>query len=53
MYLLVKKLEALNSFTCFKTMVDKETGLFVKCLRTDKGGEFNLNFANKIGSRGS
>jgi hypothetical protein len=27
-------------------MVEKETGLFVKCLRTDRGGEFNSNEFN-------
>ena len=46
MYFLVEKLEALNSFKCFKTMVEKEVGLFVKCLRIDRGGEFNSNEFN-------
>uniref|UniRef100_A0A2N9G6A8 Integrase catalytic domain-containing protein n=5 Tax=Fagus sylvatica TaxID=28930 RepID=A0A2N9G6A8_FAGSY len=45
-YFLVEKSEALNSFKCFKTMVEKETGLFVKCFRTDRGGEFNSNEFN-------
>lgn len=38
-----EKSEALNFFKCFKSMVEKETGLSVKCLRTDRGGEFNSN----------
>ena len=45
-YFLVEKSEALNSLKCFKTMVEKETGLFVKCFRTDRGGEFNSNEFN-------
>ena len=40
-YFLAEKSEALKNFKCFKQMVEKETGLFVKCLRTDRGGEFN------------
>ena len=57
MCFLVEKSEALNSFKAFKTMVEKEIRLFVKCFRTDRGVEFNSNefndFANKVGSRGS
>ena len=45
-YFLVEKSEALNSFKCFKTMVEKEAELFLKCLRTDRGGEFNSNEFN-------
>jgi transposase InsO family protein len=45
-YFLVEKSEAFNSFKCFKTMVEKETGLFVKCFHTDRGGEFNSNEFN-------
>ncbi|KAL5805553.1 hypothetical protein ACOSQ4_028286 [Xanthoceras sorbifolium] len=45
-YFLVEKSWALNSFKCFKTMVEKETWLFVKCLRTDRGEEFNSNEFN-------
>ncbi|CAL2259306.1 unnamed protein product [Prunus armeniaca] len=45
-YFLVEKSKAFNYFKCFKTMVEKETGLFVKCLRTDRGGEFNSNEFN-------
>ena len=45
-YFLGEKSEALNSFKCFKTMVEKETRLFVKCFHTDRGGEFNSNEFN-------
>ncbi|RVW84289.1 Retrovirus-related Pol polyprotein from transposon TNT 1-94 [Vitis vinifera] len=31
------KREALNSFKCFKRLVEKETGMYIKCLRTDRG----------------
>ena len=40
MYFLLEKLEALSHFKCFKKMVENETGLPIKCLRTDRGGEF-------------
>ena len=40
-YFLVNKSEALHSFKCFKNLVEKETGMYIKCLRTDRGGEFN------------
>ena len=46
MYLLVEKSETLNYFKAFKTMVEKETGLFVKCFHTDRGREFNSNELN-------
>ncbi|CAL2227364.1 unnamed protein product [Prunus armeniaca] len=36
-YLLIAKCEALNCFKVFKKMVEKEKGLFVKCLGTDGG----------------
>lgn len=47
----VEKSEAFNSFKCFKTMVEKETRLFLKVFRTD-GGEDSIKlslmiFANK------
>ena len=46
MYFLVEKSKTLNSFKAFKTMVEKETRLFVKYFRTDRGGEFNSNELN-------
>ena len=45
-YFLEEKSKALKFFKCFKKTVEKETGLFVKCLRTDRGGEFNSNEFN-------
>uniref|UniRef100_M1AR77 Integrase catalytic domain-containing protein n=1 Tax=Solanum tuberosum TaxID=4113 RepID=M1AR77_SOLTU len=30
-----------NHFKCFKILVEKEIGLPITCLRTDRGGEFN------------
>lgn len=47
-YFLTEKSEAFNSFKCFKNLVEKETGLFIKCLRTDRGGEFNSEEFNNF-----
>ena len=30
-----------DHFKCFKTTVEKEIGMPIKCLMTDRGGEFN------------
>lgn len=43
---LVEKSEALNSFKCFKKLVEKETNMNIKCLRTDRGCEFTSNEFN-------
>jgi len=40
-YFLNKKLEALEVFKEFKTWAEKEAGTSIKCLRTDRGGEYN------------
>ncbi|KAL6321847.1 hypothetical protein AAG906_035546 [Vitis piasezkii] len=40
--------KALNSFKCFKRLVEKETGMYIKCLRTDRGGEFNSEEFNEF-----
>ena len=45
-YFLVEKSKALNSFKYFKTMVEKEASMFIKCLRTDRGGGSNSNEFN-------
>ena len=37
---LVNKADAFDYFKLFKSCVEKETGLSIKCLRTDRGGEF-------------
>lgn len=39
-YFLTEKSETFTTFKYFKTCVEKETGLDIKCLRTDRGGEF-------------
>ncbi|CAL8151793.1 unnamed protein product [Prunus armeniaca] len=39
-YFLVEKSEALSMFKHFKSYVEKEVGGYIKCLRTDRGGEF-------------
>jgi len=41
-YFLAEKSEALQHFQHFKKLVEKETGQFIKGIRTDRGGEFNL-----------
>ena len=40
-YFLLEKSEAFHHFKCFKMLVEKESGLAIKCLRTDREGEFN------------
>lgn len=40
-YFLAEKTEVFYLFKCFKMLVEKETGIPIKCLRTDRGGEFN------------
>ncbi|KAL4568673.1 hypothetical protein LXL04_024288 [Taraxacum kok-saghyz] len=42
-YLLTEKSQALESFKDFKAKVETETGKLVKCLRTDRGGEYLSN----------
>lgn len=39
----MKKLMFFYIFKQFKALVEKESGLYIKCLRTDKGGEFTSN----------
>ncbi|GJR16118.1 retrovirus-related pol polyprotein from transposon TNT 1-94 [Tanacetum coccineum] len=36
-----EKSQALDVFKKFKVLVEKEVGLEIKCLRTDRGGEYN------------
>lgn len=40
-YFALEKSEALHHFKLFKEFVEKQTGMFIKCLRTDRGGEYN------------
>jgi len=42
-YFVIEKSEAFHQFKTFKAFVEKQTGLFIKCLRTDRGGEYNSN----------
>jgi len=42
-YFVLEKSEAFHQFKTFKAFVEKQTGLFIKCLRTDRGGEYNSN----------
>jgi len=42
-YFLAYKSDAFTTFKLFKALVEKETGLSIKCLRTDRGGEFTSN----------
>ncbi|RVW63624.1 Retrovirus-related Pol polyprotein from transposon TNT 1-94 [Vitis vinifera] len=39
-YFLTEKSEAFTTFKNYKNLVEKETGAFICCLRTDRGGEF-------------
>ena len=42
-YFLNEKSEAFTTFQHYKVSVEKETGAFITCLRTDRGGEFTSN----------
>lgn len=43
-----EKLEALDKFKAFKSMVENEIDDKIKCLRFDKGGVFTSNEFNKF-----
>ena len=43
-----EKSEALEKFKIFKVMVEIETGLKIKCLRSDRGGEFTSSEFNSF-----
>ncbi|CAL2239153.1 unnamed protein product [Prunus armeniaca] len=45
---LIYKFDALNYFRKFKSMVDLQSGFRVKCLRSDRGGEFTSCEFNKL-----
>nr|GEY17382.1 hypothetical protein [Tanacetum cinerariifolium] len=47
-YFLTEKSEAFYYFKCFKKLVEKQTGFSLKCLRTDRGGEFNSTAFNEM-----
>ena len=46
--LLTEKSEAFEKFKIFKAMVEKEAGIAIKILRTDRGGEFTSNAFNEF-----
>ena len=54
-YFLTEKSEAFYTFKRFKNLVEKETGVYLSGLRTDRGGEFTSNefnnFCNEHGIR--
>jgi hypothetical protein len=46
-YFLLNKSSALDQFKNFRSMIEKETGEVIACLRTDRGGEFtSIDFRN-------
>jgi transposase InsO family protein len=45
-YFLVEKSEAFTIFKNYKNLVEKETGAFICCLCTDRGGEFTSHEFN-------
>ena len=47
-YFLFEKSEAFSLFKNFKSLVEKETGTYIKCLRTDRGGEFTSQEFNQF-----
>jgi transposase InsO family protein len=47
-YFLKEKSEAFEKFKAFKTYVENETNLKIKCLRSDNGGEFTFKEFNKF-----
>ncbi|KAM7488108.1 hypothetical protein LguiB_025592 [Lonicera macranthoides] len=54
-YFLVEKSEAFATFKIYKNRVEKEIGSYIKCLRTNRGGEFTsqefIDFCNENGIR--
>ena len=56
-YFLVEKSEALSMFKRFKSCVEKKVGEYIKCLRTDRRGEFTSlefnEFAQNMASKGN
>ena len=43
MYLLKQKSQAFDVFKSFKAMAEKESNIFIKVLRSDRGGEYMSN----------
>ena len=52
-YLMKHKSQAINMFEKFKSLVEKETGMSIKCLRSDNGGEYtSITMKKKLESEG-
>jgi len=47
-YFLLHKSEVLEKFVDFKRMVEKESGCYLKCIRSDRGGEYTSNTFEKF-----
>lgn len=47
-YYLCEKSKAFSLFKYFKSLVEKETGTYIKCLHTDRGGEFTSQDFNQF-----
>ena len=47
-YFLTNKLEAFATFKICKAKVEKESGAFIRSLRTDRGGEFTSSAFNSF-----
>jgi transposase InsO family protein len=45
-YFLAEKSEAFTIFKNYKNLVEKKTGAFIRCLRTNRGGEFTFHEFN-------
>lgn len=52
-YLMKCKSEVMSKFIIFKAMVERQTGLKIKCLRSDNGGEYvNFRFSGFLNKEG-
>ena len=52
-YFMKAKSEVFDHFKKFKNQVEKETGMYIKCLRSDGGGEyFYHEFNNFLDNQG-
>ena len=47
-YFMQEKSEVFTHFQSFKAMVEKQTGRYIKCLRSDGGGEYFSKEFNKF-----
>ena len=46
MTFLIEKSEAFDKFKIFKNRVENKSSMKIKCLRSDRGGEFTSNYFN-------